>query len=154
RGGVSPGARITALALDVAAAEEDELLVVQVVAHGAPQEDAAELLLRMGRRRQVGPGASGRIVAERAAAGVEVQPLPVRVVVVLPAEREGPVDRPVGPDVALDVAEVPVFVLPRRRLTRAEPRAPLLALGERVLPTFLEIEREHIVGARLLVIGP
>ena len=64
-GRVGPGAGIAALGLDVAAAEEDELLVVPVVAHRTPQQDAAQLLLRIGLRRQVGPLALDRVVAER-----------------------------------------------------------------------------------------
>src|SRR5262249_37334825 len=76
------------------------------------------------------------------------------VVVVALAQREGAVDGPVGADVALRVLEVEQLVLPRRRRAGAEARPPVLARRERVLPAFLAVERQHVVGARLLVVGP
>jgi hypothetical protein len=129
---------------------------VPVVAHGAPEEDATEFLLRVGLRGEVGPGALVGVVAEGAAAGIEDEALGVGVVVILRAEGEGAVDGPVGTGVALGIAEVEALVLPGRGLAGAKARPPVLTRGEPVLPTpFLGVEGELVVGTwPLAVLGP
>ena len=152
-GGIGPGAGVAALGLHVAAAEQDEAFVVPVVTHRAPQEDAAEFLLRVRLRDEVGPGALGRVVAKGAAASVEDEALGVGVVVVLRSERKGAVDGPVGAAVALGVAEVEALVLPGGGLAGTEARPPVLASGEPVLPAPLRaVEGELVVRARPLAV--
>src|SRR5262249_9551247 len=152
--GIGPGAGISAPGLDVAAAEEEEPLVVPVIAHGAPKENAAELCLGIGPWRQVGPPALDGVVTEGPAFGVENEPAGIGVVIVFLTERKSAVDGPVGADVAVEVPEMPTFVFPGRGLARSKLRPPILAQGKVVLPTtFVHVQCKLVVGAGLLGIG-
>src|SRR5207249_3018450 len=119
----------------------------------APEKNAAKFLLGMRGRVQIGPYAFARLILEGAAAGVEVERLGIGIIVVLLPEREGAIDSPVGPHVAIGIAKAPAFSLPRRRHASPDLRPPVLAGREFILPFLALGQREHIIGTRLLVVA-
>src|SRR5262249_51942426 len=138
---VKPGAGVATFGRNISAAEQDELFRRTVVAHRRPEQDAAQRLLRVRRWGEVLPFSPGRIVAEGAAAGIEVEGSRVGVVIKFLSEGEGAVDGPVRARDAGGVVEAPGFIFPTGSRGRPELRAPVLTRREVVSPAASGIKR-------------